>query len=259
MKKTRRTDLICESAEFSGKGSFVREGSSHGARYIETFISEGARAGRYFTVFSEKGDVKRCITETLSSFIKKGKTLVAGLGNENICSDSLGARTLRFIPATAHLSAHEDFAALGMNEVCVHKADVTGKTGIETGASVACMARLVGAEQVIVIDSLACAQLERLCSVVQITDAGIAPGSGVGNNRERLDSSVCGVPVIAVGVPTVIDLESVSEDELAAGMMVTPRNIDEKTDRFARVIGKAVSMALNPSLTEEELMSLIIK
>lgn len=92
-----------------------------------------------------------------------------------------------------------------------------------------------------------------------MTDAGIAPGSGVGNDRQKLDDSVTGIPVIAVGVPTVIDLDNITDDDKYSGFMVTTRSIDNDTEKIAKIIGRSVNRALNPVLSDEELDSLILK
>lgn len=262
----RRTDLICESGIINDgtRSEIVHNKELYGTKYTDITLDERLSAelerkkGRYITVFTDKGDAAACIAELLADMLPEGAVLAAGLGNKSICSDSLGSKAIAHIPATAHLSVHPDFKALNMRNVYAIEAGVTGKTGIESSEQVISTARHVGAKSVIVIDSLACTDPERLCTTVQITDTGIAPGSGVGNDRKALDRENAGIPVIALGVPTVIDLESLTGDENNTGLMVTPRTIDISTERLAAVIGSAVSMALNPSLTKEELDSLII-
>ncbi len=259
----RRSDLIYEAAELRDmeESSFARSGEIHGTRFHEVTAAEhreGISAGRYVTLFTQQGDVRKCLTDLLRTFIPEGSVLVAGLGNENICSDSLGPKSLRYIPATAHLSGHRDFKELGMRKVFVLETGVTGKTGMESRDRISCIAGYIHACSVIAIDSLACAETDRLCTTIQITDTGISPGSGVGNDREALNRDTVGVPVIAIGVPTVIDLDSMTGAETQSGLMVTPRNIDIETGRLAEVIGTAVSCALNPGLSEEELRSLIL-
>ena len=259
----KRTDLIFETAEMKGstENGSVHGGKMYGTRFSEVNIStaaDGLTPGRYITLFTGKGDIRACLTSFISSFLPEGSILIAGLGNENICSDSLGVKALKYIPATAHLAGHKDFRELGLRKVYVLEAGVTGKTGIESSGRVSCIAEYVGAAAVIAIDSLACADIGRLCTTVQITDTGISPGSGVGNDRKALNSETVGVPVIAIGVPTVIDLESITESGSHSGLMVTPRNIDILSDRLAETIGISVSRALNPALSEAELRSLIL-
>lgn len=262
----KRTDLICENAVLNdcSYSSRVHSGEMSGTRYTDISVDEestesiGLAVGRYITVYTDKGDVRACVSGLLKDMIPSGTALVAGLGNENICSDSLGTKALGFIPATAHLSECKDFSDLGMRKVCVVEAGVTGKTGIESSTRITSEAVCAGAELIIVIDSLACSEPERLCSVIQITDTGISPGSGVGNDRRALNKETAGVPVIAIGVPTVIDLDCITDAPFAKGFMVTPRNIDVSVHRLAGIIGRAVSTALNPNLTDDEIRSLII-
>ena len=123
------------------------------------------------------------------------------------------------------------------------------------------------------MDALAARRVERLCATVQVCDAGIAPGSGVGNHRFALNEESMGVPVIAVGVPTVVDGATLCADlleetgremdseELAklpgASLMVTPRDIDQRVEDMSKVIGYGVSLALQPGLDLEDLEGLI--
>ena len=262
----KRTDLICESAVINDRSysSLVHDGEAYGTQYTDISVDAavgkhlGLSAGRYITVFTDKGDVRSCTAKLLEGMMPSGNALVAGLGNENICSDSLGTKALGYIPATAHLSGSSDFTDLGMRKVCVIEAGVTGKTGIESSSRIVSAAGCADAQFIIAIDSLACSEPERLCGVIQITDTGISPGSGVGNDRCALNRETAGVPVIAIGVPTVIDLDCITDAPFAKGFMVTPRNIDVSVHRLAGIIGRAVSAALNPTLTDDELRSLII-
>ncbi len=259
----RRTDLFYETAAAGGltDAARVHRGESHGTRYLDAVVPEGikeAAPGHYVTVFTETGNAADCLTGLLKDFLVDGSVLVAGLGNENVCSDSLGVRALCYVPATAHLSGHSDFGDLGLRRVFVRETGVTGRTGIESSESISCTAGCVGAAEVIVIDSLACADIGRLCNTIQVTDTGIAPGSGVGNDRKAINRETAGVPVVAIGVPTVIDLDSITGSEKTHGLMVTPRSIDAEIRRLSEIIGISVSRALNPTLSEAEIRSLMI-
>lgn len=262
----KRSDIIFESGimEDTECSGFVHNGEKYGTAYTDVNVDEmtgkkhGLKSGRYVTVFTQNGDVTSCLAELIGEMLPEGNALVAGLGNENICSDSLGVKALRHIPATAHLHRHPDFGALDMRRVFVIEAGVTGKTGIESSDRIGCIARHVGADVIVAIDCLACASPERLCTTIQLTNTGIAPGSGVGNDRQVLDRDRTGVPVIAVGVPTVIDLDCITGNDSEKGLMVTPRSIDVTAERLAEVIGSAVSRALNPDMTDRELRSLIL-
>ena len=258
----KRSDLICENAVINAKEEdlFVHKKEINGTKTELVTISEeqseryGKASGSYYTLYIEDGDVKGAVASVIKELIPEGKVLVVGLGNSEIASDRLGSASLSFVPATAHLSSHEDFTFLGLREVSVIGAGVTGKSGIESSDYIRYIAEGEKADFVIAVDSLACSSRERLCRTVQITDTGISPGSGVGNTRKRLDKTVCGIPVIAVGVPTVMDFT----DEEGEKLMVTPRNIDIHVKKLSEIIGIGISMALNPSLSESEIRKLII-
>ena len=102
---------------------------------------------------------------------------------------------------------------------------------------------------VIAVDALACSEPERLCRTIQITDTGITPGSGIGNDRETLNRDTLGVPVIAVGVPTVMDIRTVSDSDALEGLFVTPRDIDTTVSDFSKLAGYAINLALQPELS----------
>ena len=136
--------------------------------------------------------------------------LVAGLGNQAMTPDALGPGCLSHLLITRHLkSVLPDF-----RETAALSGGVVGTTGLEAAEWVRGAAEHMGPEAVIVVDALAARGLERLCSSIQISDTGLIPGSGVGNHRMALDRESLGVPVISVGVPTVVNLETVSYTHL---------------------------------------------
>lgn len=258
----KRSDLICENGVINDKEitDFVHIHTLYRTKYSEIIVDEKlskrlkSPQGRYVTIYCGDGNCEECLCHILESFITPGKALVVGLGNERICSDSLGAKTLRYVPATSHLSVNIAFKELGMREVYVIETSVTGKTGIESAEQISCISDMIKADIIIIIDSLACSETERLCRTIQITDSGISPGAGVGNNRKAINSRTLGCRVVSIGVPTVIDYKRGGET-----LMVTPRNIDVVIDSFSSMIGKSISRALNPTLTEREIESLIIR
>lgn len=262
----KRTDLICENGSLKEEKieELCRRKALYGTEYTDITVDDGIserfgiKKGRYITVYSGKGDVTSCMTELLKGIIPSGSALVAGLGNQNICSDSFGVKALRYIPATAHLSVCREFGELDMRRVYVIEAGVMGKTGIESSRHISETAESVSADLIVALDSLACSEPESLLSVIQITDTGISPGSGVGNDRQALSFDTAGVPVIAIGVPTVTDLDSLTGKDETEKLMVTPRNVDVSVSRLAGIIGRSVAMALNPSLSEKEIESLLI-
>lgn len=201
---------------------------------------------------------------------EEGMVLVAGLGNLAITPDALGPRSTGHILATRHITG-ELARASGLDRlraVAVISPGVLGQTGIETGEILVSLCRRLRPAAVIAIDALAARRLSRLGTTLQISNTGISPGSGVGNHRMRLNERTIGVPVIAIGVPTVVDAETLACDLLGADqspsvlpqsrtMMVTPRETDVMISRAARLVGMAVNCALQPRYDPEELAALL--
>lgn len=237
----------------------------------------GRGRGRYLTL--ECDALHHCAPELrqqaeelaaeLSPFIPAGAVLVAGLGNADITPDALGPAAAGRILATRHLrealadnSPDTDFLR-GLRQVSVLANGVLGQTGIETAELIAALRETVQPACILAIDALACSDLRRLGNTVQISDAGLAPGSGVQNTRAELSANTLGIPVIAVGVPTVVDLHTVvrqaSECTNLRGfpnMIVTPRDIDRLLHHAARLIAAAVNLALHPQLSFADIESL---
>jgi spore protease len=204
-----------------------------GVRVQKTVIGETAaeklkkRPGTYFLLELEPGDYhdsKTCrkfelaLSEVLEHMLKnlnlKGKrALVVGLGNVNVTPDSLGPYVLDNIIVTRHLFELGTVSE-GYTEVCGMSPGVMGTTGIETYDIISAVHGQVDVDFLIVIDALAAASIARVNRSIQVTDAGISPGSGVGNKRKEISSQTMGVPVIAIGVPTVVDAVTITSDTI---------------------------------------------
>ena len=289
-----RTDLALEAREIwqrSAAFSTNVEGVLHAEQVkdgipvttVEIRSEEGAKAigkpkGRYVTLSLE--DVQhrdssafprtvRIIAEELGAFLKGmdgGRpVLVAGLGNRFITPDALGPGAHRNILVTRHLVREmpEQFGYL--RPVASLAAEVLGNTGVESGEVVRAVCERIQPACVIAVDALASRSMERLCRTVQISDAGIAPGSGVGNHRFALNEESLGVPVIAIGVPTVVDAATLAADltgqdkrpEEGRTLMVTPRDIDRQVADLSKLLGYGISLALQPQMTVAELELLL--
>ena len=153
-----------------------------------------------------------------------------------------------------------------LRAVAALAAGVLGTTGVESGVLVQAVVDKLHPSCVIAVDALASRSVERLCRTVQLSDAGIVPGSGVGNHRYALSRDTLGVPVLSLGVPTVVDGATLIQDLLGERapeeipgreLFVTPREVDSRVADLSRVLGYAVSLALNPSLSVEELNMLV--
>ena len=169
---------------------------------------------------------------------KNLKILVVGLGNESITPDSLGPLVVKKIDVTSHLNDKNI-----KYEISALIPGVMGKTGLETSEIVKGMINEFLFDLVIVVDALACSVVSRMCHSIQLSTAGINPGSGVGNNRKEISKKYLGVPVIAIGVPTVCDID-VFTDEIDNTFFVTPNNIDEAMILFSDILSLGINMSL---------------
>lgn len=292
----RRTDLACEARDIwrdTAGGAALPEGVEAETKMIAgtrverlTIRSEaGAKAlgkpmGAYLTLFPEaflsreEGafDVSaRLLGSCLRSLLHLGEAdcvLVAGLGNEAVTPDALGPKTLRHIPATRHLRGAfpKEFGCF--RSVITTAAGVTGNTGMESAEFLRALVTEIKPAAVIAVDALAARSMSRVCRTVQLSDTGIIPGSGVGNARKALNRETLGIPVIAVGVPTVVDALTLAADlcpdvpeaemdQNARSMMVTPREIDEQISSLSRLLGYGIDLALHEGITVEDITALV--
>ena len=217
----------------------------------------GKPVGKYFTLdlpqrFERGAEQFEAAAQAVGNLIQRcwqghERVLVAALGNPDITPDSLGNLAASQIIVTRHLKqqAPADFAAFSSLALC--RPGVLGTSGIESSQQVRLLCSHLSPDLVIVIDALAGADLDRLCRCVQISTAGISPGSGVGNDRQELSLQTLGVPVIAMGIPTVIDAGNLGEDSLS-GLFVTPRSIDAQVRSGARVIAYGINLAVHSGL-----------
>ena len=182
----------------------------------------------------------------------EGTVLVVGLGNRAVTPDALGPATADLVLATRHIGG--EFArTAGLTDLrptAVMAPGVLGQTGTESSEIVRGICREIHPGAVIVMDALAARSVERLGRTVQLCDTGIAPGSGVGNDRRPLNREVLGVPVIGMGVPTVTDVLL----DGTTPMMVTPREVDIMISRAARLLAMSIHAALHPAYSPMELV-----
>ena len=235
---------------------------------------------------SARDVLTRALGEELSQMLpKKARcVLVVGLGNRSVTPDALGPRTVERVLVTRHMEGvlPEDVA---MRCVCAAAPGVLGVTGVETAEVVRGMAAHVKPDAVIAVDALAARSSQRIGSTIQIADTGISPGSGVGNHRQALNRETLGVPVVAVGVPTVVYASTIAGDALSAfaradgapeedeerlaqcvrqvvsrelgEMIVTPREVDALVSRMAGVLAGGINLALHPGLTAQDVAQLM--
>lgn len=214
---------------------------------------------------------------------KKG--MLIGLGNINVTPDSIGPYTLDNVIVTRHLFVN-DQNNIGYSNVSGYSPGVMGNTGIETADIINAIYSKVGADFLIVVDALATSSVSRINKTIQITDSGISPGSGVGNKRKEISKETMGIPVIAVGIPTVVDaktltidlinkaneylngfdnseskIRNINTDELRNildvatrdslyDMVVTPKEIDEVVEDISKILAAGIDIAIHKKLRE---------
>ncbi len=284
----KRTDLALEVREsFPGNHVEVQgvELKKHTCEEAEARVTvvkikddAGSRAmgkpkGSYITIESEMlkdlyGDREPlilCICEQLEKMIeglRQKSVLIVGLGNREVTSDSLGPKMTDHLFVTRHLEREMGEEFMQENQFgCVSAIapGVMAQTGMETGEILQGLVKKTKPDLVIAVDALAARSVKRLCTTVQITNTGIAPGAGVGNRRQELSKKSLGVPVVAIGVPTVVDAATIISDHLehvlekqgytekeiesficemvssdTENVMVTPKNIDESVNQLSR-------------------------
>ncbi len=303
MKWNIRTDLAVETREIYKKAEKLEDEIPGIETNIENVLEgftitevkilseEGVNAlgkpkGKYYTFEVENlhlgiEEIDNNVSNKISDILKnlmnlsnEDTVLVIGLGNEDVTPDSLGPKVISQIDITRHLIKYiPQYIKEGTRQVSAIVPGVLGTTGIETSDIIKAIAEKVNPNKIIVIDALAARNIKRIKNTIQISDTGIAPGAGVGNNRNRIDKELLGVPVIAIGIPTVVDSKTIVSDVIESiiekdniddknkeqyynfienmlpgienNSMVTPNEIDEIITNISRIIADGINMALN--------------
>lgn len=281
-----RTDLavemIDEDAASLPKGIKRKLRKSSACSITEIIVTDevaglriGKPRGRYITIETDRlsaspqdfDEQVYNIADEIASLKGEGRktALIAGLGNSDITPDALGPLVISQIIATRHLHDElpEGHELRRLNKVSAIAPGVLGQTGIEAAEIIRSLCNEVKPDFVIVIDALACSDISRLGSTIQLSNSGISPGSGVQNRRKELSEATLGVPVIAIGVPTVVDMHTIVEnitgnppDKHLPNMMVTPRDVDKLIERTARLLAFSINKAVQPDLTIEDITAL---
>lgn len=318
-----RTDLAVEARELAAAGCADDSGELDGVKvkttdesdyfltHVRIVSEEGCRLmgkpkGNYITLESEKlkeNDVEchekiiKILAEnirTLANFGEEDCILVAGLGNWNITPDALGPKVVSKILVTRHLqgSLPAEIEAT-VRPVAAVSPGVMGITGIETGEIIKGIVEKLHPSLLIAIDALAARRSNRINAAIQMSDTGVAPGAGVGNQRMMLDKESLGIPVIAIGVPTVVDAATLVNDTMdrilgemlqqttkgsafyemlqdleqeekyqmiadilgpyTGNLFVTPKEVDAVVDRLANIIANSINIAVHPGITMEDI------
>lgn len=260
-----RTDLAIEKTEENYKTEKIGCVDSH---FLQT------ESGKYYTLEFESieklidfSDIERALKIALNNLLPKAreKILVVGLGNTEITSDSVGPITAKKILATRHITGQfaETIGLKNLKSVAVISPNVLGKTGIEVSELVLGAVNTVKPDAVIVIDALCSKSLNRLFSCIQLTDSGISPGSGVKNSRKELSKNTLGVPVVAIGVPTVVEALTVAYEltgkvaKTHTDLIVTPKETDLLCHRIAEALSQTLNVFLQPEIERDIILQLV--
>ena len=318
-----RTDLAIEARELASAGRAeptdeldgveveTEENPDYFLTHVRILSEKGSQLmgkpkGDYITLESEKlkendtqchEKIIKVLAENIRSLVTFGEDdciLVAGLGNWNITPDALGPKVVSKILVTRHLQGTlpEEIEET-VRPVAAVSPGVMGITGIETGEILKGIVDKLQPSLLIAIDALAARRSNRINAAIQMSDTGVAPGAGVGNKRMMLDKESLGIPVIAIGVPTVVDaatlvndtmdkileemmhqtekgsefyrtLQSLEQEEkyqmitdilgpYTGNMFVTPKEVDAVVERLANIIANSINIAIHPGVTMEDI------
>ena len=290
---TKRTDLALEAREIwqesaekttrlSGVKATKQRQEGYPVTRVDILDGRGEAAlgkpqGSYLTIdlttfWQRKADFFERAVRAVGSQLKtllppEGPALVIGLGNAAMTPDAVGPLAVDSVLVTRHLIAAMPKHFSGFRPVAVQRTGVLGTTGVESAEAVRGLVAEVQPALVIAVDALASRRVGRVCATVQLSDTGIIPGSGVGNHRSALNRETLGVPVFAVGIPTVVDAATLAADLLEESgsteideeklrgnqqnLMVTPRDIDAQVRDLAKVVGYGINWALQDLEIEE--------
>lgn len=267
-----RSDFAADLIGSKKQGYTIYKKTKNGIKTTKIYIKStkntlNRRKGAYISLefaniydFKSRDDISNELSINLKSLLRKykisskDKVLIVGLGNRFVTADALGPSTINNVLVTNHLY---ELDINKSSRVSVVTPGVMAQTGMETLKIIQGIQSKLKAKLVIVIDALATLRVERINRMIQISDTGISPGSGVGNNRLPISKETLHVPTISIGVATVVDLYSMlfkmSNDETfvslilgnASSYIVTPKDIDEDIKHLADILASAINKTLN--------------
>lgn len=276
-----RTDLVVESIDASHKPIKTQEKTNKNIKISTTDITkeEGKviekKAGRYITItfkditnYEDREEIGKALEKEIKSLLKyknikdDDEGLILGLGNSKSTPDALGPKVVSRLVITRHLFKLNALPKEGIRSISAISPGVMGETGIETADYIEALTNLINPQFIIVIDALAASSLERVNHTIQLTDTGIRPGSGVYNNRKEISTDTLKIPVIAIGVPTVVE-SSVIVNEAINYLLKHISYIKNNTEinklsplHFDNYIDKIRNLELSQS-DKEKLMGLV--
>lgn len=263
-EKTTRLEGVCAQSSKRFHFSLTR---------VEILNDKGAQAlgkpiGQYLTLELGAQELRgadaeraaRTLSELLGSLMqlkREDSVLIVGLGNRAVTPDAIGPSTVSKLLLTRHLITHLPQQFGSFRKVCAVCPGVMGSTGFESAELVAAAIEKAKPDKVLVVDALASCEEARLLATIQLTDTGIVPGSGIGNSRAALNRQSVGVPVFAIGVPTVMDLSACTDAVQKNNLMVTPRNIDSLVQSVSKIIASGINRTLFDRLKSDEIAQFV--
>ncbi len=269
-----RTDLAIDShRHYSGSGVEVVKEKRESVNILRVNITTKDASerlfkpiGEYITLMAdnilydtnEYNITVNLIKESITRFSDKpDNVLVAGLGNRAITADSLGPEVVSRVFVTNHIKGNTSYDfSKKFGRISAIAPGVLGTTGIETADILRGIIKENKPELVIAVDAFASSDAENLATTIQISNTGLIPGGGVNNRRNAIDEINLGVPVIAIGVPTVVDTDSLSCKGMKS-YFVTPKDIDLVIDRMGKTIANGINTAVHRELTVSEIESFV--
>lgn len=227
--------------------------------------------------------IEKSLATMSQNIINPGdNVLLVGLGNWRATADALGPKFIEYSPITRHYHQHApDALVKGMRPTCGIAPGVLGITGLETFEIIQGVVENVKPQLVIAVDALAAQNVDRIGTTIQMSDTGIQPGAGIGNARHAINMEGLGIPVIAIGCPTIVSAGIIAQQAIrkfctnsgafyhenkainsikellsffGGSLAVTPKEIDEIIENAARTIAMGVGKAMFPNISEEQLV-----
>lgn len=253
-KENLRTDLVLEKDLTLESSSKIEEFG--GIRVVDSKQNKHCFTTIFFNDIMDKNhyqDVLNVLVKCLKKYLMLSKNdtiLVIGLGNEDSTPDSLGPKVVESTLVTRYLYLFGEVEG-NYSNVCSFVPNVMGNTGIDTSDIIKSIIKDTSATKVIVIDALKTNYINRLVKTIQITDQGISPGSGIQGKRKEISKETMNVDIIAIGVPTVVDIQTILENytkenfSLQDNLIVTPTNIDFLIEKLAYLISDSINISLH--------------
>lgn len=252
-----RTDLCIEKDKEKENVKIIKKSDG-----ITVFKGEN-KEDKHITIsfqnimtMTDHSELEKEIELSLKSLMPKvdGNVMVVGLGNTEITPDAIGPFTAEKILATRHLMGNfaKNIGLESLKSVSVISPNVLGKTGIESAEIIKSVAEKIKPQAVIAVDALCSLDVNRLFSTIQLSNMGISPGSGVKNSRKALNKETLGVPVVAVGIPTVAELKN-SDGE----MIVTAKDADILCKNLSEILSRSINTFLQPETDPEIIFALV--